>query len=210
MQTTEYAASGKLIHCDEHWYALYTRHQHERSVAAHLESRGFSTLCPTYMEIRQWRDRKKEITLPVFPCYVFIQGGIERQISLLSTPGVHSIVCTGKIPAPIGDDEIAAIRRAMDHSIALEPAPFIREGEFVRVICGPLRGVEGVVQRRKDAMRLIISVEILGRSASVEIQSHEIEPCERNPLTSGIFRRPQDSASVHTPFLRRADQLPRN
>jgi len=210
MQIAEYAASEKRVHCDEHWYALYTRHQHERSIAAHLESRGFSTLCPTYMEIRQWRDRKKEITLPVFPCYVFIQGGIERQISLLSTPGVHSIVCTGKTPAPIDGDEIAAIRRAMDHSIALEPAPFVREGELVRVICGPLRGVEGVVQRCKDAIRLIISVEILGRSASVEIQSHEIEPCAEIPLASRIFRHRQDSVSVHTPFLRRADQLPRN
>jgi transcription antitermination factor NusG len=210
MQIAEYAASEKLIQCDERWYALYTRHQHERSVAAHLESRGFSTLCPTYTEIRQWRDRKKEITLPIFPCYVFIQGGIERQVSLLSTPGVHSIVCTGKIPAPIDDDEIAAIRRVMDHSIAMEPAPFISEGDRIRVVCGPLKGVEGVVQRRKDAMRLVISVEILGRSASVGIQSHEIEPCERKPLVSGVFSRRQDSASVHTPFLRRAEQLPRN
>jgi transcription antitermination factor NusG len=210
MQITEYAASGKLIHRGEHWYALYTRHQHERSVASHLESRGFSTLCPTYKEIRQWRDRKKEITLPVFPCYVFIQGGIERQTSLLSTPGVHSIVCTGKTPAPIDDNEIAAIRCAMDHSIAMEPAPFISEGDRVRVICGPLRDVEGVLQRRKDAMRLIISVEMLGRSASVVIQSHEIEPCEQKPLASRIFWHPQDSASVHTPFLRRADQFPEN
>jgi transcription antitermination factor NusG len=187
MQIAEHATSEKLVHCDESWYALYTRHQHERSAATYLESRGFTTLCPTYREIRQWRDRKKEITLPVFPCYVFIRGGMERQISLLSTPGVHSIVCTGKIPAAVADDEIAAIRRAMDHSVAMEPAPFICEGDRVRVVCGPLLGVEGVLQRRKDAMRLIISVEILGRSASVEIQLHEIEPCARRPVVPGIF-----------------------
>src|SRR5262245_60142352 len=82
------------------WFALYTRHQHERKAAIHLEARGFSVLCPTYSEMRQWRDRKKEITLPVFPGYVFIQGGLERQVSVLSTPGVHSVVCTGKTPAP--------------------------------------------------------------------------------------------------------------
>ena len=210
MQIAENAKSGKLVRCDESWYALYTRHQHERSVAAHLESRGFSTLCPTYKEIRQWRDRKKEITLPVFPCYVFIQGGLERQISLLSTPGVHSIVCTGKSPAAIADDEISAIRCAMDHSVAMEPAPFIREGERVRVLFGPLRGVEGILQKRKDAMRLLISVEILGRSASVEIQSHEIESCENRSLASRVFRYPQASAGVHAPFLQRGEEFPRN
>ena len=187
MQSAANVTSGKLAQYEETWHVLYTRHQHERSVAAHLELRGFTTLCPTYKEIRQWRDRKKEIALPVFPCYVFVQGGMERQMSLLSAPGVHSIVCTGKIPAAVADNEIAAIRRAMDHSVAMKPAPFICEGDRVRVICGPLLGVEGVVQRCKDAMRLIISVQILGRSASVEIQSHEIESCARRPVAPRIF-----------------------
>lgn len=187
MQIAANVTSEKQARYEESWYVLYTRHQHERSVAAQLELRGFTTLCPTYKEIRQWGDRKKEITLPVFPCYVFIQGGMERQVSVLSAPGVHSIVCTGKIPAAVADNEIAAIRRAMDNSVAMEPAPFICEGDLVRVICGPLLGVEGVVQRQRDAMRLIISVQILGRSASVEIHSHEIEPCARRPIAPRIF-----------------------
>jgi len=168
----------------ESWFALYTRHQHERKVASHLELHGFTVLCPTYTEMHQWRDRKKEIVLPVFPGYVFIQGGLERRICVLATPGVHSIVCTGRTPAAIGQHEIEGIRRAVHHAISLEPTPFLLEGERVRVVCGPLMGVEGIFQRRKDGARLVISIEILGRSASVEIQSNEIEPCIRRPLTS--------------------------
>jgi len=182
MQMT--GTTKKMNDSCESWFALYTRHQHERKVARHLELHGFTVLCPTYTEMHQWRDRKKEIVLPVFPGYVFMQGGLERQTCVLATPGVHSIVCTGRTPAAIEQDEIEGIRRAVDHAISLEPAPFLSEGERVRVIRGPLMGVEGIFQRRKDGVRLAISIEILGRSASLEIQSNEIESCIRRPLTS--------------------------
>jgi transcription antitermination factor NusG len=203
MQTMEHTASQEPSGAGGSWFALYTRHQHEHKVANHLELRGFATLCPTYKEVRQWRDRKKEITLPVFPGYVFIRGGLESRVHLLGTPGVYSIVSNGKTPAALGEDEIDAIRRAVHHSIALEPAQFVREGERVRVTCGPLCGVEGILQKRKDDIRLIISVEILGRSASVEIRSNEIEPCVRGRLstavnvTEGICRSPVAHPLIH-------------
>jgi transcription antitermination factor NusG len=200
MLTTDSTAStsNEIGGFDEDWFALYTRHQHERKVATHLEARGFTILCPTYSEVRQWRDRKKEITLPVFPGYVFIRGGLERQVSVLSTPGVHSIVCTGKTPAPIGKHEIDGIRRAVSHSISLEPAPFLLEGDRVRVVRGPLEGVEGIFQRRKDGIRLVISIEILGRSASLEILSDEVEPCTRPSFAAILYAASGDRASLQT------------
>lgn len=201
MLTTDFGTStlnSEIQALDEDWFALYTRHQHERKVATHLEARGFTILCPTYSEVRQWRDRKKEITLPVFPGYVFIRGGLERQVSVLSTPGVHSIVCAGKTPAPIGKHEIDGIRRAVNHSISLEPAPFLLEGDRVRVVRGPLEGVEGIFQRRKDGIRLVISIEILGRSASLEILSDEIEPCTRPSFAAMLYGAPGNHDPLQT------------
>jgi len=110
----------------------------ERSVATHLEiARFHHTFAQRIGKFVNGATARKKSHFPFSPCYVFIRGGMERQISLLSTPGVHSIVCTGKIPAAVADDEIAAIRRAMDHSVAMEPAPFICEGDRVRVVWGP-------------------------------------------------------------------------
>jgi Transcription termination factor nusG len=74
------------------WYALYTKHQHEKTVAQILTIKGFETLWPLYQTARRWKDRTKLLSLPLFPSYVFIQGGIERRLDILGTPGIHTIV----------------------------------------------------------------------------------------------------------------------
>ena len=70
------------------WYALYTRHQHEKNLTATLSRKGFETFLPVYVSARRWADRTKEISLPLFPCYVFVRcafGGQELQV--VTTPG---------------------------------------------------------------------------------------------------------------------------
>jgi transcription termination/antitermination protein NusG len=161
------------------WFAVYTRHQNERKVASLLAGQEFETFCPTYSELHRWKDRQKEIALPLFPGYVFFRGSLERQVQVLSVPGVHFIVCTGRAPAAIRDEEIDGLRRAVQHTLPLEPFPFLNKGERVRVIHGPLAGVEGLLARKKDKFRLVLSIEILGRSAAVEVDAFNVRPCNR-------------------------------
>lgn len=157
------------------WCALYARHQHERNVATLLSHKGFRVFLPTYLSVHRWSDRKKQVTLPLFPGYVFFVDEVERRLQVLSTPGVHTILTIGKAPARISVDEIEAIRRAVNSPLRVSPHPFLKTGDVVRVKSGPLIGIEGIVSREKDVFRVVISVEMLGRSAAVEIDASSVE-----------------------------------
>jgi len=157
------------------WYAVYTRHQHEKTVAQSFSRNGCEVFLPLYGVVRQWKDRTKQLSLPLFPCYVFFRGGLERRVSILSTPGIHSIVMIAGQPAPIAATEIEAIRMAVNSSLRVEPHPFLRCGDRVRLRSGPLAGVEGILLRKKNICRLILSTALLERSVAVEVDANCVE-----------------------------------
>ena len=158
------------------WWALYTRHRHEKAVAEMLAAKDFEVFLPLYKSIRRWSDRKMVVTLPLFPCYVFLRGGLHRRLDVVSTPGVHMILFHGERVAIIPDAEIHAIRKAVDVSSRIEPHPFLKCGDRVRVIRGSLEGVEGILVRKKNVYRLVLSVDMMAQSVAVEIDASDVEP----------------------------------
>jgi len=160
----------------EAWCAVYTRHQHEKTVAEMLQVKGFEVFLPLYDSMRRWKDRKKILSLPLFPGYVFVKGAIEQRLPVLTTPGVHMIISRGERIATIPEGEIEAIRRSIEGKLRVEPHPFLRCGERVRVIRGSLEGVEGVLTRKKNLFRLVLSVEMLAQSVAVEIDALDVMP----------------------------------
>src|SRR3984885_5749571 len=161
---------------DSHWWALYTRHQHEKVVADMLSATGFEVFLPLYDSIRRWKDRQKLLSLPPFPCYVFVRGGLHRRLQVVTTPGVHMILFCGESVAIIPDAEIDAIRKAVEGPFRIEPHPFLKCGEQVRVTRGSLEGVEGILVRKKNLYRLVLSVEMMAQSVAVEIDASDVEP----------------------------------
>ena len=158
------------------WYALYTRHQHEKNLAATLSRKGFETFLPVYVSARRWADRTKEISLPLFPCYVFVRcafGGQELQV--VTTPGVYDFVRSAGRAAMIPDSEIDAVQRMVKSSLRIEPHPFLKRGDWVRIRSGPIAGLEGILCRRKSVNRLVVTMELLERSVAVEVDAHTVE-----------------------------------
>jgi transcription antitermination factor NusG len=157
------------------WYAIYTRHQHEKMVAQILTSKGFNTFLPLYATTHKWKDRTKALSLPLFPCYVFLKGDIERRLQIVTTPGVFGLVSSGGQPAAIPDVEIEAIQRVIESGTHVEVHPFLKCGNRVRVKCGPLAGIEGILVRKKSVSRLVLTVEILGTAAAIEVSAFQVE-----------------------------------
>jgi transcription antitermination factor NusG len=180
------------------WWAVYTRHQHEKTVAGNLSENGIETFLPTYQVIRQWKDRKKHLSLPLFPCYLFVHATSEGRMQVLSAPGVYSIVSVAGRPAPIPAIQIEAIQRAVDSPLPIEPYPFLHCGDWVRIRSGPLANVEGILVRKKGSCRLILSAELLQKSLAVEVDAFNVEPLSRRSETTypPIFQSP---ALVHNP-----------
>jgi len=178
-----------ILDCESSkWHAVYTRHQHEKTVAENFSGRGLEVFLPLYESVRQWRDRQKRLSLPLFPCYVFFRGGLEHRLPILSTPGVHSIVGFAGQAATIDTGEIEYIRRAVDSHLPVGPHPFLRCGDRVRITEGPLIGVEGILVRKKTSFRLVLSAELLGKSIAVEVDGFRIErlSSHRAPIVAGM------------------------
>jgi transcription antitermination factor NusG len=167
------AARGREVP-RESWYVLYTKHQHEKVVARNLAHKGFEIFLPLYAVAHNWKDRVKTLHLPLFPCYLFIRGGVERRLAIITTPGIYDFVRSSGGPAPIPDAEIESIRQAVGSGARVEPHPFLTCGDWVRVTCGSLAGVQGVLVRKRNVYRLVLSVEILGKAAAVEIDAASV------------------------------------
>ena len=183
MQTNEEITSPARSPYGTWWHALYTRHQHEKVVAHALSGKGFEVFLPQYRAIHQWKDRQKEVLLPLFPNYVFICGGLDRMLSIITTPGIHSLVTWGARPAEIPPEEIESVRRLVNSPLQVAPHPFLKCGDLVRIKSGPLEGIEGILVRKTRGVRLVLSVEMLSQSAAVEVDIKIVErvpACERD------------------------------
>jgi transcription antitermination factor NusG len=157
------------------WYAVHTRHQHEKFVARTLANKGFEAFLPLYTEVRQWRDRTKVVELPLFSCYVFLRGDLDRRLAIVTTPGVHAMVSTAGKLAGIPEEEIQTVRSVIESRVNVEPHPFLKCGDRVRVKAGSLRGLEGFLVRKKGQARLIVSVSLLERSVAAEVDACAVE-----------------------------------
>ena len=166
---------GEALDLSFFWYAVYTRHQHEKTIARLLEGKGFETFLPLYAAVHRWKNGVKQLSLPLFPCYVFLRGPVNRWLPILTTPGIHTIVGFGGQPAMIPRSEIEAIRRVVESPLKAEPHPFIKCGDRVRIKAGPLQGLEGVLLRKKNLCKLLLSVEMLERSVAVEVDAFMVE-----------------------------------
>jgi transcription antitermination factor NusG len=172
------------------WWALYTRHQHEKTVATMLSAKGFEVFLPLYESTRRWKDRSKMITLPLFPCYVFLRGGLNRRLQVMTTPGVHMVLLCGERVAVIPEAEIQGIRRAVEGPFHVEPHPFLKCGERVRVTRGSLEGVEGILVRKKNLYRLVLSVDMMAQSVAMEIDASDVEPVTARDVEN-VYALPQ-------------------
>jgi len=160
----------------DHWYALHVKPRFERYVSEHLAQKGYETFLPTYVSKRQWSDRVKTLSLPLFPGYTFCRFDVNGRLPILVTPSVMMILGVGRIPAPVEETELATIRHVIDSGVQAAPCAYLTVGEKVRVESGPLAGLVGIVDRIKGRERLVVSVVLLMRSVAVEIDRNCVRP----------------------------------
>lgn len=175
MQTSGGAAEAEQWPAGARWYAVYTKHQHEKKCADLLLRKSVEAYLPLYESVRRWQDRKKIVALPLFPSYIFVRSTLEMRLEILSTPGVFFIVGVAGRACPIPDQDVESMRTMTGSRAKIEPHPFLKSGETVRIFRGPLSGVQGILSRVNNKDRVVLCVEPLQRAVSVEVDVADVE-----------------------------------
>jgi len=157
------------------WFAVHTRSRHEHAVKRQLDDKGIEGFLPAYNKVSQWKDRRKTVVMPLFPGYLFVRISPINRLEVLKAFGVVSLVGDGCAPLPIPEVQIQNIHRLLETGLKYDPHPYLQVGRRVRITNGPLSGVEGILARKKNLSRLVVSVDLIERAVSVEIDSWHVE-----------------------------------
>ncbi len=157
------------------WFAVYTTPRHEKAVAKHFEFRRIESFLPLYMEMHRWKNGcRVNVEQPLFPGYVFARIGRRDSTQVRSVPGVLLIVGSRHEPLPLPDFEVEALRSGL-HLRKFEPHPYLVVGEKARIKSGSLAGMVGVLARKKNNLRVVLTLELIMRSVAVEVDADELE-----------------------------------
>lgn len=177
------------------WYAVTVKPRHEKTVAQHLRLRSIEEFLPLYQARHRWSDRSQLVDLPLFTGYVFCRFGKAERLRVLNTPSITSIVGFAGNDAPVPESEIAAVRDLLVSGLPVEPWPYLRIGERVRIESGAMAGVEGILIREKSRLRVVVSVDLLQRSVAAEIDRDMLSAVRGGPS----LRIPQSLRPGFTP-----------
>ena len=154
----------------DQWYALQVRSRWESATATLLAGKGYQTLLPTYKTEKRWRSSSREVAVPLFPGYVFCHFDVHNRLPILVTPGVLSVVGRGRTPIPVEQSEMDALQRVVSSGLRSEPWPYMEVGQRIRIKNGALSGLEGILTSFRGSHRIVVSISLLCRSVSLEIE----------------------------------------
>jgi len=159
-----------------HWYALYTRSRHEKFIHSDLAKRNIESFLPLRFVRRKWSDRTVTVEEPLFKSYLFVKADLVSFTEVLKTKGAVRFVSAGRDPLPVSDTVISSLRNVIQSDIILDPFPYLKMGDRVYVKSGLFKGTEGFIVRKNDEKcRLVISIDALMASISVEVDSCLVE-----------------------------------
>jgi transcription antitermination factor NusG len=170
-----YSAELSLGYIEPRWYVAQTCARHEKRVAEQLAFRGVEHFLPLYEMVSRWKDRRVQLRLPLFECYIFVRLPLRDRLRVLEIPSIARLVGFNGLPTALPDVEIESLRNGITGQVRIEPHPSLTIGRRVRIVRGPLDGREGILIRRKTGLRVVISVSLIARSVAVEVESTDVE-----------------------------------
>ena len=158
------------------WYAVSTRSRHEKTVAEQLVQKSVDHFLPLYETIRNWKNGRFKVRLPLFPGYLFVHIPLSERLQVLQVPGVVRLVGFNGGPVALPPAEIETIRDALTKGVHAHPHLYLKTGSRVRIKSGPMEGLHGILLRRKGKLRMVVSVDLIMRSIAVDVDASEVEP----------------------------------
>lgn len=158
------------------WFAVYTKSRHEKIVAEELWRRDLEVFLPLRIIMSKWKDRVKEVQFPLFPGYLFVNVEIkQRRLDILKVSSVVRIIGFNNQPIPIPTEQIKAVKTLVFSELPYDPYPDVAVGDRIRIIRGPLRGLEGTLVQKKNRFRFVLAVDLIQQAVCCEIDAADVE-----------------------------------
>jgi transcription antitermination factor NusG len=170
------------VHTDALWYAGHTAARHEKRVADHFAQRGVEHFLPLYETIHRWNNGRHRVQLPLFPGYIFVRIALQDRLRVLEVPGLVRLVGFNSLPVPLPEADIHNMKEALTRGVLAEPYPYLTVGTRVEIRNGPLQGMTGILLRRQNRCRVVISVDLIMSSMAVEVAASDVVPVRRPTL----------------------------
>ena len=181
--TLERAVAEVQGFCRAPWFAIRVKSNFEKKVANGLRNKGLEEFLPLYQSRRRLSDRYKTVDVPLFPGYLFCRLDLDHRLPLLTTEGFLYIVSVANKPVPVDEGEIAAVQFVVRSGVPAMPWPSLAVGQRVRLEGGPLCGLEGAVTQVGTRDRICVSVTLLQRGVSIEVDRDWIRPLDPTRIT---------------------------
>lgn len=172
------------VHSEMLWYAGYTASRHEKRVAEHFAQRGVEHFLPLYETIHRWNNGRHRVQLPLFPGYIFVRIALRDRMRVIEVPGFVRLVGFNSLPHPLPEADINRMKEALNKGVLAEPYPYLTVGARVEVRNGPLQGMTGILLRRQNKCRVVISVDLIMRSMAVEVEASDVVPMRSSTLNA--------------------------
>jgi transcription antitermination factor NusG len=176
--------TGNCVHSQVLWYAGYTAARHEKRVAEHFVQREVEHFLPLYETIHRWNNGRHRVQLPLFPGYIFVRIALRDRLRVIEVPGFVRLVGFNSLPHPLPEADINRMKEALNKGVLAEPYPYLTVGTRVEVRSGPLQGMTGILLRRQNKCRVVISVDLIMRSMAVEVEASDVVPMRSSTLNA--------------------------
>jgi transcription antitermination factor NusG len=158
-----------------HWFVLHVRANQEKKTALRLTNIDVEHFLPSYRSVRQWKDRRVTLEMPLFPGYVFVHFPFIDRLKVLTLPNVVDIVGSKSAPAIVSAEEIDSIKKGVAFGNAT-PHSILIEGQRVLIASGVLRGMHGTLLRNQNNTRVVVAIDSIARSFAVDVDISCLKP----------------------------------
>lgn len=160
------------------WYAVHTRSRFEQKVYDGIHGKNIEVFLPKLQIMSRRKDRRKKILVPLLPGYLFVRTALdpEEYINILKTVGVVQLIGVKGKPVPANEDQVQALMILNGTDRTVENRNYMKTGDRIRVMEGPLKGLTGFYLKHKgQGNKVIVSIELLNRSLEVNLEDSALE-----------------------------------
>ena len=162
---------------DKKWFVFYTKSRQEKKVNELLLKKKFEPFLPMQQVMRQWSDRKKKVTVPLFNSYIFVLVEEHRIQDVLQVPGIAWNIRHNDKPAVLHQSELDTIQRFIETGWLIEAGAdfsLIEVGDRVKVLDGPLKGAIGRLTSVHNRHQFSVVLESIGQVITAQIDKQAV------------------------------------